>query len=452
MGTLLSKFNSVMDPLDQAEHRAALSERQQLVRAVIRRALGCDAEYQRFSGRSSEAPHVQQHEVVDYLFAAPGQGITPQGAFDRLRWGGILVFVAPSMNEVQHVAETFGPTSGFVIEKSPSLLRPSLWGVPLPWGRTVHYFTARKTLLIFPGTTTDRFTYDVQLVKRTDKGNQWVVQKQIPEYSNVMWRLHERFPDVPMETVAQRARKLVDKVFPVFLTREAAFLNILHRDLPKPYCDQVPQVLALEKDKRGLVRRMDLNWLRNGGRQLTQLEFAKQSTDLLRALHDVAQIIHLDLRLDNFVITEHGVGFVDFGSAVRVGEDLSESQMLTTLFEEMMQTSSIQRMLGKMKKAGKVTSRVITASHQKVDKAVDLFYLAVQFNQPHKNPDFKDLVTFDPQSPHAKALEQLTDQILRPQDPENPPYRSAHDVLQALVKMEGKLATAPPRQSPSNSA
>ena len=209
---------------------------------------------------------------------------------------------------------------------------------------------------------------------------------------------------------------------------------------------------AESKDKRGLVRRMDLNWLRNGGRKLTQLEFARQSTDLLRALHDVAQIIHLDLRLDNFVITEHGVGFVDFGSAVRVGEDLSESQMLTTLFEEMMQTSSIQRMLGKMKKAGKVTSRVITASHGKVDKAVDLFYLAVQFNQPHKNPDFKDLVAHDPQSPQARALEQLTDQILRPADPDNPPYRSVNDVLQALLKLETQLASTPANASPSTPA
>jgi len=36
---------------------------------------------------------------------------------------------------------------------------------------------------------------------------------------------------------------------------------------------------------------------------IEQIEFARQSADLLRALHDDARVMHLDLRLDNFVIT-----------------------------------------------------------------------------------------------------------------------------------------------------
>jgi hypothetical protein len=452
MGTLISKAQAVTSPSGQLGLTVPPPmDRAQLVRAVIRGALSRDTEFARYAGRTSESPNAVAG-FLDYLFATPGDQAAPEFVFDRLRWGGLIVYASWDPEQVQRIATQFGAKVGFTVERSPTFIRQTFFGLPLPWGNRVHFFAARKTQLIFPGTMTDRFTYDVQLVRKATGTQPWVVQKQIPEYSNVLWRLRERFADASMELVANRARKLVDKVFPVFLTREAAFLNILQRDLPKQYADRVPKVLSLDKDKRGLVRRMELNWLRNGGPQLTQLQFAQQSTDLLRALHDVAQIIHLDLRLDNFVITDHGVGFVDFGSAVRVGEDLSESQMLTTLFEEMMQTSSIQRMLGKMKKAGRVTSRIITASHQKVDKAIDLFYLAVQINSPHKNPDFRDLVRFDAASPEAATLATLTDQVLRPDDPENPTYRSAADVLVALNRVAQQLQTQQLQPKPKTAA
>ena len=100
------------------------------------------------------------------------------------------------------------------------------------------------------------------------------------------------------------------------------------------------------------------------------------------------RVIHLDLRLDNFVITPQGVGFVDFGSAVRVGEAFPEASLLSNLFGEMMRTSQIQRMLGKMSESGQITSEEIRAGYHRVDKAVDFFYLAVQINNPHANPDF----------------------------------------------------------------
>jgi serine/threonine protein kinase len=175
-----------------------------------------------------------------------------------------------------------------------------------------------------------------------------------------------------------------------------------------------------------------MNWLRNGGKPITQLEFAAQAADLLHALHDMVGVIHLDLRLDNFVITEHGVGFVDFGSSVRVGEDLSGSGLLATLFEELMHTSEIQRMLEKMTLSGAVTSPVIREGYQKVDKAVDFFYLAVQINQPLNNPDFRGLVQFDPASDEAKAIKQMTAEVLRPHDANHPMYRGVKDLLRDI--------------------
>jgi serine/threonine protein kinase len=192
----------------------------------------------------------------------------------------------------------------------------------------------------------------------------------------------------------------------------------------------------MDKDDRGFVKRLHLSWLRNGGEPLSQLEFALQSADLLRALHDDAGIMHLDLRLDNFVITPAGVGFVDFGSAVRVDENLKQSPLLSSLFEELMRTSEIQRMLFRMTRTGEVTSEAISGGLHKVDKAVDCFYLAVQISSPHANPDLKDLIRFDKESQEAKRLSRLTEQILRPADPAKPVFRSAADILRGIRQLQ----------------
>ena len=141
------------------------------------------------------------------------------------------------------------------------------------------------------------------------------------------------------------------------------------------------------------------------------MEFARQSADLLRVMHDIAHVIHLDLRLDNMVITEDGVGFVDFGSAVRDDENLAENPLLESLFDELMRTSHIQVMLEKMTTSGAVTSKVISRGLQKVDKAIDFFYLAVQFDAPHQNPDLTDLILYDPKSDDARHLGRLTKKI-----------------------------------------
>jgi tRNA A-37 threonylcarbamoyl transferase component Bud32 len=241
------------------------------------------------------------------------------------------------------------------------------------------------------------------------------------------------------EVIEKRARKFTEKIFPTFLTREAAILKILERDLPAPYNRRVPKVISIEKDKRGFVRKLYMRWLQNGGQPLSHMEFARQSADLLRVMHDIAHVIHLDLRLDNMVITEDGVGFVDFGSSVRDDENLAENPLLESLFDELMRTSHIQVMLEKMTTSGAVTSKVISRGLQKVDKAIDFFYLAVQFNAPHQNPDLTDLILYDPKSDDARHLERLTKEILRPADPANPTFRSAKDILHGVERIQLKL-------------
>jgi len=349
-----------------------------------------------------------------------------------IRWGGQAILLDRDERSLRELCRKFGKGSGFDLELGPRAARVGPVGGRLPLlNRKWHYLLVRRTAIVPPGQTTDRFTFHVELVNAKGHGG-YVVLKKVPSYGSVMVRLKQRFPDTPHENLARRARKLVDKVFPVFLTREAAFLRLLNRDLPERYRDRVPKVLGVQRGNDGLVRQLCMNWLPLGSRPIGQLRFAREATDLVRVLHDVIHLIHLDLRMDNIVITDEGVCLVDFGSAVRMDEDLSRSPMLHTLFSEMMSTSQIQRLLGRMKDAGEVTSKVLVEGHQKVDRAADLFNLAVQMAKPHSNPDLKPLIEFDPESETARRIADLSERVLKPIEPTRPTHAAAADILADL--------------------
>jgi serine/threonine protein kinase len=386
-------------------------------------------------------------ELADTLLCTPGDAPKPAKIFDRLRWGGQVVFVSDSGDEAVRIGSRLSE-SGFEITHKPSHINRGWLGLPIPFlSRKVHFLVARKVALILPGHTTDRFTFHVHLL--CNSSGEYEVVKEVPTLEMVMARLRSKWPDLADEVVEKRARKFTDKIFPVFLTREAAILKIVNRDLPEKYRDRVPRLIEMDKDDRGFAKRLHLSWLRNGGEPLSQLEFALQSADLLRALHDDAGIMHLDLRLDNFVITPDGVGFVDFGSAVRVDENLKQSPLLSSLFEELMRTSEIQRMLFRMTRTGEVTSEAISGGLHKVDKAVDCFYLAVQISSPHANPDLKDLIRFDKGSDDAGRLSRLTEQILRPTDPAKPAFRSAADILKGIRQLKQAQANGESKPQPT---
>jgi hypothetical protein len=413
------------------------------VARIVHRAAGADPDLRAYPPipLSEAGP-----ELANCVVCTAADAPDPSHLFECLRWGGQVIFACDSRDEAARVASRLSD-SGFEVTQKPSHIALGFLGLPIPWlSRRLHFIVARKVALILPGQTTDRFTFHVHLI-RSESGEYEVV-KEVPTLDMVMARLRSKWPDLANEIVEKRARKFTDKIFPVFLTREAAILKIVNRDLPESYRDRVPRLVEMDKDERGYAKRLHLSWLRNGGEPLSQTEFALQSADLLRALHDDAGIMHLDLRLDNFVITPAGVGFVDFGSAVRVDENLKQSPLLSSLFEELMRTSEIQRMLFKMTRTGEVTSEAISGGLHKVDKAVDCFYLAVQISSPHANPDLKDLIRFDKGSQEAKRLSRLTEQILRPTDPAKPTFRSAADILQGIRQLsQNQLLeqSAPPR-------
>jgi len=372
-------------------------------------------------------------KLADYVFGLPGEQVGPAQIFSLLRWGGQFVYMTNNLREMEAIRANFNPQTGFMIDEEEGRYKKGMFA------KKWFYFVARKVLLIPPGETTDRFTFSVRLVRSPDGQAGYVVLKEVPSYNVIFRRLRERAPQVGTDVLAKRAKKLVERVFPVFLTREAAFLSLLQRDLPSPHNKRVPSVVGVEKGSDGLVHKLYVEWLRLGCNPLPHLEFAYQSADMLRALHDIVGVIHLDLRLDNFVITHDGVGFIDFGSAVRVNENLNESPMLRSLFGEMMSTSTIQQRLGQMIKTGKVTSSYISSAHQKVDKAIDLFYLAVQMRFPLSNPDFEGLVQFNKDSEAARYLAGLTAAVLRPRDPNNAKYTSAADLLRGIDHIRQKM-------------
>jgi hypothetical protein len=455
-----------------------------LVRLLTRRRFAADPEFVHACRTASSLAAVPEDAPVDFLFLTDTDPRNPDDVFPRLRWGGQAILLSDSKSAITTAAaayENWKGGGGWAVEQSPAALKKlpailRLFGLKT----RAYYLIVRKLSLVPPGNTSDRFTYNVNLSRPAraapadganlealaaarSEGGGYEVVKQVPTTERVLARLREKFPGADEETLTRRAKKFTDKIFPVFLTRETAILRLLARDLPKRFRNRVPHVIDAEVDANGYTRALRMNWLRNGcpigksagggnvvgGQPLSQLAFARQAAELLAALHDDARVMHLDLRLDNVVITQHGVGFVDFGSAVRVGENFPEASLLGNLFDEMMRTSQIQRMLGKMSESGQVTSEDICRSYGKIDKAVDFFYLAVQINNPHANPDLRGLVTLDKNSDQAAELAALTAQILRPEDPANPPFKSARDIYNGILEIERKLTRKTPSASPS---
>ena len=430
--------------------------REQVLRAVAGRAFAGDAEFLRYgrAGGAAEVPAAHtvppgERAPLDFLFACESDPHDVDDVFARLRWGGQFVYASRHARRVVDMNEAFGQR-GFETMPRPGVIREPLplfgWRLPL-LSKKVHYFVARKVNLVLPRQFSDRFTYHLQLVPADRPATGYVVLKEVPSVARVMARLKSKFPDATTDLLEKRALKFTEKIFPLFLTREAAILQILERDLPAAYARRVPRVVGMDKDARGYVRRLKMSWLRVGTpRPLTQLEFARQAFDLLQVVHERVGVIHLDLRLDNMVVTDHGVGFVDFGSAVRVGENIQGNPLLANLYDELMRTSQIQRMIEKMTISGAVTSSLIQSAYGRVDKQVDLFYLAMQMVQPLNNPDFRGLVEFDPTSREAAALSALKEQVLKPADPKNPVYRNAPDVLRAILRIEQDLKGRPARR------
>lgn len=387
--------------------------------------------------RTSDADH---DGMVDLRLAGLGDPKAPDEVFARLRWGGLFACVDPNPQYVGKLLQQYDNANGFVIEQGFD----EIWGGPLGLripGVTprAYFFVARKTHLDPPQQASYRFTYDVQLVRDASQPSGYCVRKTVPSVDRLTARLQLKFPKLDPEVTRHRAERLVHEVFPIFLTREAKIIDTLQHTLPERFRGRVPRPLRIGKNKAGFVTRLDMDWLRNAGPALSQLEFARQAAELLSVLHDHAKIMHLDLRPDNMVICEHGVGFIDFGSAAQIGEDLKTRPAIRELFDQLAKTNQVQRVLARMLKDGQITNQSLTAVSGKADPSVDTFYLAVQINAPHGNPELQRLIEVNPLGKTARDLGNLTGAVLRPINPKLGEFKSAADLLRGIRRIEARL-------------
>ncbi|MEE9403791.1 MAG: hypothetical protein V3V20_02760, partial [Algisphaera sp.] len=213
----------------------------------------------------------------------------PDDVFSRLVWGGQMLLVSSDRARIEDAAHRYDRHHCFDLEVAPAPTRGRLRG-GLKWlGLATprrFYAVIRRVSLLAPGEHSDRSTFDVRLVRKPELGPGYIVRKQVPTHRRVAGRLHDRFPDAGHELLISRATKLVGKVFPVFLTREAGFLQLLSRDLPATFANRVPKALGLEKAPDGTVKRLYMTWLRMDRDPIDQIDFAIQATELLSVVHD----------------------------------------------------------------------------------------------------------------------------------------------------------------------
>lgn len=399
---------------------------------VIRKVFQQDAEYQSFGEPDSS------RELPDFIFATEDQDHDPASIFKRIRWGGQYVFASASLEKVNQVAKTFSEY-GFAVERSSGSVVDGWRFWPL-LRKKVHYFSARKILHVPKGGVTNRFTFEVQLDVQHEKQNgQYVVTKRVPSTEWVLNRLRTHVQGVEEEELTRRAQSLIRSILPIFLTREVAIMERLQQRLPANMRNRVPHTLRYEKDDRGLVKLLQVNWLRNGGKPISQLDFAEQSAELLYYVHEKAGVAHLDLRLDNMVVTPEGVGFIDFGNSVHDDEDIAGSPTLNKVFTDLMKTTQVQRTLFRYIEQGAVTAPYFKDAVFKVDKAVDLFFLVLQFTAPHENPDLKDFILYSPNSKEDYELHKMTNRLFCPDNLEPGKVYTAAHVVNAIRTIRKRL-------------
>ncbi len=253
-GIALAAPRAIAD--DRPEWSAPAPSLMDRVRAHI---LATDPEFLRYGSPRPAAQHVAP---ADFIYATEEPLPNPDAVFGKLRWGGQYVYATRSASKIEALPKRF-KDRGFEIVEEGGCLRRRVFGFPVPFfANKVHYFVARKVHLTLPREVSERFTYHLKLVHHNSGPDGYVVLKEVPSIERVASRLRHKFPDASAELIEKRARKFTEKIFPLFLTREAAMLKILDRDLPKEFGGRVPHVIELEQDGRGYVRRLWMNWLR----------------------------------------------------------------------------------------------------------------------------------------------------------------------------------------------
>lgn len=383
----------------------------------------------------------QAHEagVRDFLIVQADAPPPEEHLFDTLRWGGQLLIVGPHAQAVTDCRQRFAHSRSWCCEQPEHLPPPQ----PVPGAAAVHLCTVRKVGIELPGRLTARHSYEVSLVHRPGPEHTplgpgsagWAVEKRVPTHEETRARLIQTHPTIAPAQADGVVRWLVKTAFPLMLTRETAFLRRLQKYMPGHLAGRTPELLELHKDDRGLVNRIHMTWLRQGGETLTQIDFAQQAAEMLSAAHRHAGLMHLDVRLGNLVVTDLGVGLIDFGSSVMVDEDLSANRTVQKVIGRTLEASEITDNLQRHRHKGLLGNPLFDPLPTPPTVGFDLFALATCMTRPHDLADFRGLVAFEANSPDAIALSRLRRRVLSRAPGQPHAIADMHQLAQALGEL-----------------
>ncbi len=358
-------------------------------------------------------------------------------AAEGLTWGGVLWLAGSRAREVDAAVAR-------VLQDPDLTLDQPTRSIPSAGRKSVRFGASVRRTGQHAAWQAARMTYQVDLVGWSGDGAiaGLAVRKQVPALESVAQRLQALDPALSARQAEATALGLVRKGMPLMLSREAAFLKILHRRLPAEVdagdgrIDPrlvIPRVLDLTHDDAGLVQSFTMTWLRQGRpRPLALLDFVAGAARMTAALHRIG-VLHLDLRLDNLVVTPDGVGVIDFGSSVRQGEDLSAHRIVGKTLGQALSASQLATELRDMQAARRVTAPLVLDSVGKATPEADVAALTLQMTRVDEHPVLSHLVHVDRDAADYRRLARLRRDILRPDGAASPILRTAHDLARAVT-------------------
>ena len=407
-------------------------------RAALDWLLPDETEQRRHQLSEAQAPAAG---LRDFILIEAASGPQIDELFDALRWGGQVLILGPNPGAVKACRQRFAGHPSWCCEQPDALPAPLTTGRGAP----VHFSTIRKIRLERPGQLTARHSYEVSLVHRPNPGDPepgrgsagWAVEKRVPTHEETLARLTQTHAAIAPGQTQGVVRWLIQTAFPLMLTRETAFLGRLRQRMPSHLAGRTPELLDMQKDQRGLVSRIQMTWLRQGGETLSQLAFARQAAEMLDAAHREAGLMHMDVRLGNLVVTPRGVGLIDFGTSVMVGEDLAANRTVHKVIRRTLDASEITDNLRRHREKRLLGNPVFDALPHPPTPGFDLFALVTCMTRPHELEDFRGLVAFDPHGPDAIALSRLRRRVLAPPDGQAAPLTDLSQLAAALQALAG---------------
>jgi hypothetical protein len=295
-------------------------------------------EYQRYI--TGKTP--RDGALRDYVFATPADPHQPEDVFGQLRWGGLYVFASRKRKQVVELSHRL-ENYVFALEAHPTYVRDGRSWLPF-CHRKIHTLVGAQDAPA-PARRNDR---PLHLRRAAHAARERQRRQLVRAQAGAVARSHRRappqeIPDAPDATLERNARKFTEKIFPTFLTREAAMLMILEEHLPASYAKRVPRLIDAEKDERGFVRKLKMKWLPQRRRAaaahgVRATKCGPLTRDPRHRARDSILICDSTTSSSRKRASASSISARPCAS----NEDLSRNPLLSSLFGELLRTSQIQ--------------------------------------------------------------------------------------------------------------